>query len=130
MLFTSDLDVAEVCPGETLRIQCPEDHVIIPTSAMFGRMEVTRCIDVKEFIGCRNDVLFLIDRWCSGRRQCEVVIPNPDLKQANEECLRYLQMYLHVSYSCLQGSFIAILFSNLCNRSSSIGLRWNVVNYN
>ncbi|KAK2144228.1 hypothetical protein LSH36_776g02164 [Paralvinella palmiformis] len=90
--LTADLDVAEVCPGETLRIQCPEDHVIIPTSAMFGRMEVTRCIDVKEFIGCRNDVLFLIDRWCSGRRQCEVVIPNPDLKQANEECLRYLQI--------------------------------------
>ena len=86
-----------------MKIQCPEHHVITPTSAKFGRMEVTRCIDVKEFIGCQNDVLFLVDKWCSGRRECEIFIPNAELKQANVECLRYLQMYINVDYYCLQG---------------------------
>ena len=111
LLFSPEY--VEVCTGELMKIQCPEDHVILATSALFGRMEITRCIDVKEFIGCRNDVLFLIDKWCSGRRQCEVFIPNTELKAANEECLRYLQMYINVEYSCLQGLSCKCLFKHV-----------------
>ena len=84
-------------------IQCPENHVIIPRSGLFGRMGITRCIEEDEFIGCQNDVLFLIDRWCSGRRQCDIAIPNPELKAANTQCRRYLQKYINVDYHCLQG---------------------------
>jgi len=103
MYSTSHSEVAEVCTGEMLDIRCPENHVIVPTLALFGRMEITRCIDEKEFIGCKNDVLFLVDRWCSGRQNCEAFIPNPELKAANQACRRYLQMYIHIEYSCLQG---------------------------
>ena len=90
--------------GEDLDITCPASHVIVTSSARFGRMEITKCIEVEEFIGCENNVLFLLDDWCSGRQQCQVKFPNPELKAANHACLRYLQMYLELQYHCLKGT--------------------------
>ena len=75
------------------------------SSAKFGRMEFTRCTIVQDFIGCENDVLFLMDKWCSGRSRCHTIIPNDDLIASNIACLPYLRMYLRMQYSCLKGMF-------------------------
>ena len=105
MLVRSVSDSVRVCPisGENLAITCPASQVIVTSSASYGRMAITRCIYVEEFIGCENDVLFLLDQWCSGRQQCQQVIPNSELKAASSACLQYLQMYLDVEYTCLKG---------------------------
>ena len=79
------------------------------TSASYGRMEITHCIEVDEFIGCENDVLFLLDQWCSGRQTCQMQIAVRELKAANSACLRYLQMYLEFDYVCLKGMFLSLI---------------------
>jgi len=72
-------------------------------SATFGRMEQGRCIRENEFIGCRNDVLFLTDRWCSGRNHCRKKVSDDELEKANTNCRSFLKMYLDVEYVCMKG---------------------------
>jgi len=61
-MFLLATDKVEVCPlfGEDLEIICPKSDVIVTSSARYGRMEKTRCLEVDEFIGCDNDVLLLL----------------------------------------------------------------------
>ena len=69
-------------------------------------MELGRCIKKEdEFLGCKNDVLPLLDGWCSGRRDCSVRVSNEDLEAANENCLDILKQYLKVEYECLKGMY-------------------------
>ena len=92
-----------MCTGNVLHIRCDPGEVIVPSLAKFGRMELNNCILVKELIGCENDVLFLVDRWCSDRQECEAIVPNKELDHANKNCLQYLRTYLQIEYSCMKG---------------------------
>ncbi|KAK2140096.1 hypothetical protein LSH36_1487g00161 [Paralvinella palmiformis] len=66
-------------------------------------MDVGRCIKKKDdFLGCSNDVLSLLDQWCSGRQQCQFFVTNDDLEEANTNCLEILIKYLKIEYSCLK----------------------------
>ena len=83
------------------------------TSAEYGRMNVGRCIrKPDEFMGCSNDVLPLLDKWCSGRRECTIDVPNDELERMNEACLDILIKYLKISYSCLKGKHLQNLTDN------------------
>ena len=94
----------ETCISEDLHITCPTGAVIFVEKAEFGRMEVGRCItEEDEFLGCTNDVLSLLDNWCSGRHQCAFEVTNDDLEAANKNCLKILMKYLKVEYTCLKG---------------------------
>ncbi len=75
-------------------------------SALYGRMRLGECIEVDlGFLGCQNDVLHLMDQWCSGNTECSVDIPNQDLNTANSECnVRGLIPYLEVEFHCVQGN--------------------------
>ncbi|KAK2143453.1 hypothetical protein LSH36_839g03051 [Paralvinella palmiformis] len=59
-------------------------------------------------MGCTNDVLPALDRWCSGRRDCSFLVPNDELEKANQNCLKILKMYLQVDYTCYKGTFVVI----------------------
>jgi hypothetical protein len=95
----------EVCIGEhDVPIRCQRDEIIMMTSAEYGRKEVGRCINkYDEFMGCTNDVLPLLDRWCSGRRECTVEVPNKDLENMNLNCREILIKYLEIHFTCLRG---------------------------
>ena len=85
-------------------LRCNGNEIIVISSAEYGRMELGRCItEPNEFMGCTNDVLPLIDRWCSGRRECVVGVPNPKLEEFNQNCLKVLIKYLLLKYSCVPG---------------------------
>jgi hypothetical protein len=72
-------------------------------SALYGQMQLGKCIELDlGYLGCQNDVLYLADRWCSGRQSCDVYVPNDDLKAANQECnVRGLTLFMEVEYSCV-----------------------------
>ena len=101
----------EVCNGEDKTIRCKRDEIIMMTSAEYGRSEVGRCItEEDDFMGCTNDVLPLLDRWCSGRRECAFDVPGAELENLNKECLKILIKYLKLDYTCLKGSVLRIIF--------------------
>ena len=103
-------EAAEICISEELRVSCPVDTIIAMNSADYGRMEVGKCIKKdSEFLGCTNNVLPILDRWCSGRQKCIIMVNNDDdLEAANENCLESLKKYLKIEYSCLEGALFRI----------------------
>ena len=85
-------------------IRCNANEIIVINSAEYGRMKLGRCITKpNEFMGCKNDVLSLVDKWCSGRRECDIRVPNHDLEKLNKNCLEVLIKYLLVTYNCMSG---------------------------
>lgn len=94
----------DVCIGYSFRATCGVDELIVMEEAELGRMEPGKCLpDEMGNFGCRNDILFLTDRWCSGRKQCEFTSPNQDIMEANTECRQGLAVYLRAKYACVLG---------------------------
>jgi len=105
----------EFCQLETFEPECWKNEVIVIEKAVYGRHRVGKCIKAEEaaisqdrrFFGCSTDVIGLLDAKCSGRKRCQVRIPDADLERT-EPCLRHLKMFLEVSYTCLEGLYINI----------------------
>ena len=104
----------EYCETEVFRAACGEGEVLLLTRARYGRMRLGRCVEFDlGYIDCYTDVLTLLDRRCSGRRSCEVRIPDAEF-EATGPCLKELKTYLEVGYHCVRGyyfDFIVIIFS-------------------
>ncbi|KAK2165658.1 hypothetical protein LSH36_47g07029 [Paralvinella palmiformis] len=96
----------EVCQWETFKAECPDGHVIVIAKAVYGRMRLGRC--VKEnlgYLGCQSDVKTIVDMKCSGRRRCEITIPDVDLDKT-KPCSE-LTNYLEVRYECRKDTTIS-----------------------
>ena len=96
----------EFCHNEAFKAECAPDEVIVMTTALYGRMHLGRCVRTDfGFVGCYTDVMELVERRCSGRRRCEIRIPDPifdDTRPCNED----LKSYFETSYRCVKGKTI------------------------
>jgi len=110
--FDADFDrLQEYCQMQTFRPGCWKNEVVVVQRAIYGRRRVGKCIGSEEanmfqdprYFGCSEDVLHIVDAKCSGRKECEISIPDPDLDGTNP-CLPGLKMFLEVSYACLAGN--------------------------
>ena len=80
--------------------------------ALYGRRRTGKCISPEqaskfklhgpEYFGCYANVLHIVSQKCSGSKECEVSIPDPDLEETMP-CLEGLKMFLEVRYSCVAG---------------------------
>ncbi|KAK2139459.1 hypothetical protein LSH36_1776g00006 [Paralvinella palmiformis] len=95
-------ELQEVCDGQELLAECQGDMDLLVQSAVLGRMRLGKCV-LNDFgyIGCKNDVLNLADRWCSGLSQCNFLISNNEFKKANVACAADLSLYLEIVYMCV-----------------------------
>ena len=71
--------------------------------ARYGRMRLSRCVKLDYgHVGCASEVLDLADSRCSGRRQCQIRIPDA-LFAKTKPCPDDLKPYLEASYECIKG---------------------------
>jgi len=94
--------------------KCLKNEVILMNSALYGRMQIGRCLQMEShqlhkilvedplFLGCSVDVLSLLDKKCSGRATCELQIPDSEL-QREQPCHHGLISYLDANYECVTG---------------------------
>jgi hypothetical protein len=96
--------VVEFCQWETLNASCPSnDQVVMMTEARYGRMQFGRCVQENHgSTGCSADVLRQLDARCSGRRTCQVSVPDPSLHNTHS-CPKELMPYLEAAYVCVTG---------------------------
>ena len=100
----------EICNLETFRPQCWRNEVIVIGRAYYGRRHTGRCLNVEDphlvqnprYLGCSADVTDLLAAKCSGKKQCELRVPDLDLEQT-KPCLNDLKLFLEVSYTCVEG---------------------------
>jgi len=102
--------------------------VIVIEKAVYGRHKIGKCISEEEaafsqetnYFGCSADVLDIVNAKCSGRTQCQIRVPDADL-ESTRTCRTGLQMFLEVSYKCLEGKqaylHLYICFRKLCDHS-------------
>jgi len=70
------------------------------------------------YVGCSRDVLSVLDARCSGRRQCTMQVPDPDLAAIRPQpCLTELKLYLETSYRCQKGQLYLALWAVAVNDS-------------
>ena len=98
----------DYCEFETFQASCPADHVIVMKKALYGRMELGRCVVADlGYVGCQADVLDLADQRCSGKRQCQISMPDKSFT-VRQKCLAELKSYLQASYTCQKGKRLYI----------------------
>ena len=114
------------CLTESFMAQCLPREIIIIDSAVFGRMQIGRCV-AKNYghLGCSVDVLFYLDAacstscstWtrpvldvlfyldaaCSGLNSCELSVSDPALVRTRP-CPPDFASYLDASYRCVPGT--------------------------
>ncbi len=96
-------EMTEYCETEVFQPHCGTNQMIVMTSALYGRMEIGRCVKKNlGYIGCYKSVLELMDQRCSGQSSCKVRIPDPDLDNT-KPCLEELKTYLQAQYMCVTG---------------------------
>jgi len=97
---TSTRALIDYCLNESFNASCDPGHVILVTSARFGRMRPGRCISGDFNVGCVKDVKRLLDSACALRISCDVSIRSfVDL----HPCQRDFVSYLEASYECIRG---------------------------
>ena len=73
-------------------------------TARYGRIRFGRCMrEDHGSVGCAADVLAHLDRKCSGRRSCRMMIPDATLHGIHP-CPKELMPYLEASYLCVRGN--------------------------
>lgn len=100
----------EYCQFETFKPQCWQREIIVIKEAFYGRRHAGRCTETEgeeiaqnpRFFGCSADVTAILHSRCSGKKQCEVRIPDPELANTRA-CVSGLTMFLEATYSCVEG---------------------------
>ena len=102
-------DIREYCFPNAFNISCGKDEVIVITSARYGRMNKGFCLTSDYHVGCWADVLYHVDRKCSGRHQCVISIPDTILHQI-QPCPKDMLAYLESEYVCQRGQIYIRLY--------------------
>ena len=104
-------DVTDYCPWETFRAGCSDSEVLVMRTARYGRMKMGHCVKNNlGYIGCFTDVIGVMDSRCSGRQNCEFLLPDKHFDSL-QPCLEDLKSYLEVQYRCVPGQFLNIEMS-------------------
>ena len=53
------------------------------------------------YVGCVSNVQHLADNKCSGRRECQIAIPDEDFDNT-QPCLTELKFYFKANYTCMK----------------------------
>ena len=73
-------------------------------SALYGRMNIGKCIPIDHgSMGCQSDVLDDLDRQCSGKEACDVLVIDRNIN-AQGGCMAGLLRYLEAEYACIKGA--------------------------
>ncbi|ELT89895.1 hypothetical protein CAPTEDRAFT_223753 [Capitella teleta] len=84
--------------------KCDADQAVIVTHAFYGRMSIGTCVRKDfGFVGCSADVRGHLDHVCTGRRSCNIRIPDAELDLAKEQsCPSEFKTYLNASFICVE----------------------------
>ena len=98
---------AEYCIYDSFNPECKDGDVIVVTHALYGRMRIGKCLTENYFTGCSVNVLNLVDKFCSGKPKCNILIPNQEMG-AVVNCRRDLLVYLEAGFICERGKSLEI----------------------
>ena len=95
---------SEICYGDYFNPSCGSDEILLMQQAQYGRMRIGKCIEEDlGFLGCQVNILNHMDGFCSGKRQCNILITRQNIP-TTEGCRKGLEKYLDASFECARGT--------------------------
>jgi hypothetical protein len=95
--------MVEVCNRELLNVSCGRDEVVYVERALYGRMQLGRCVKQDlGYLGCEVDVTAYIRAKCTGRPTCNMRVPDDTLHDY-KPCPIDTTSYLQLSHRCVPG---------------------------
>ena len=93
------------CFNNVLDLHCPSDHVLVLESARYGRNDTTLAAACNTPFkrNCDIDVHFIMNRLCSGRSACALVVSSELFR---DPC--GYEEFLKVVYSCVPGKDLSL----------------------
>lgn len=99
----ASLYFTEYCLRDSFNPRCSPGKIINVQHAVYGRMNVGKCVNENFFMGCTVNVQQILDRFCSGKGTCDIPVINTEIADA-AHCLRKsLTAYLEAAYYCQAG---------------------------
>ena len=97
----------EYCGNDDFAPSCAQDEVIVMTYALYGRMQLGRCVQHDMgYLGCQTDVIRVLDEKCSNKRSCDFKVLLElgfDLTISNP--CKELSRYLDAEYYCQKSEY-------------------------
>jgi len=112
IMFVVPDGMQDYCQFETFEPRCWRSEVIVVNQAYYGRRHPGRCTEAEgeefaqnpRYFGCSADVTAILHARCSGKKQCQVRVFDPQLANTSA-CIYGLMMFLEASYSCVEGLY-------------------------
>ena len=100
--------VREYCTGETFQASCGQNDIIVMEKANYGRMGIGKCVEEDlGYLGCFIDVLPKMDKECSGKSACDLLVIDSAFTSTNP-CSKELKLYLEAGYHCARGTVVCV----------------------
>ena len=64
-------------------------------------------------LGCKADILHILDEKCSNKHQCEIIHFARELKDVDTGCPTDMFRYLEADYSCESGKYSRQTINNM-----------------
>ena len=106
MIYSYICVLLEYCSSDIFAPQCGSNEVIVMKQAVYGRMRKGKCLSSNSGLGCKADVLHVLDDLCSNKANCQVVV-HLDLKSIDNSCPPDMLRYLEADYACEPGNAIS-----------------------
>ena len=94
-------ETKDYCAYSGFNVTCGPHEVILMREARYGRMRSGTCGMTSHRVGCSDDITADMDKWCSGKQSCHVVIPIAELARG-QSCPIDLMSYLEAAYDCVK----------------------------
>lgn len=98
---------SQTCLNEVFQGRCPYSQNILVTSAKYGHIEISRCVDDLfagiGSLGCYANITDIIGQKCNGKARCEIAIPEDEEITSTKACKTGLPMYMDIRYVCVPG---------------------------
>ncbi len=98
-----DIRLAQYCETDYFDASCPEGEALIIERAVYGRLHTGRCLQYETHIGCQSNVITQLDKFCSGRPSCRVLVTDL-LQEIQNPCPPDFRGFLEASYICVPGN--------------------------
>ncbi len=98
-----DITLGQYCEQGYFEASCSDGETVVIEQAIYGRMHTGRCVKYDIHIGCHSDVITQLDKFCSGRSFCSVLIADL-LQEIRNPCPADVRGFLEASYVCVPGN--------------------------
>ncbi|ELU05613.1 hypothetical protein CAPTEDRAFT_217457 [Capitella teleta] len=91
----------EYCDYENFSAQCNSGYKLHVVQALYGQMELGKCVKVDAYLGCQTDVTEIMRQKCNSHNRCEMYVHDKILRDT-QPCELGVSVYLSITFSCIE----------------------------